>query len=51
MLFLNNLTTPSAKIFSVVSTKYAMFVILLHTTSILLYPYANSSLVMKSTVI
>ena len=44
----NNLTTPSTEVFSIVSTKCAIFVILSHTTKILSYPYANSSFVMKS---
>ena len=45
----NNLATLSTKVFSIVSTKCAIFVILLHTTKMLSYPYANGSFIMKST--
>jgi len=48
MLSQNNLTTPSAEVFSVVSTKCAIFVILSHTTKMLLYPLASSNFVIKS---
>jgi len=33
---------------TVVGTKYAIFVILLHTTKMLSYPCANGSFIMKS---
>ena len=49
MLSWNNLATPSTEVFSIVSTKCAIFVILSYTTKILSYPHANSSFVMKST--
>jgi len=48
MLSQNNLTTSFAEVFSIVGTKYAIFVILSHTTNILSYSYASSSFVMKS---
>ena len=48
MLSQNNLVTPFAEVFFIVGTKCAIFVILLHTTKILLYLYTSSSFVIKS---
>jgi len=51
MLSLNNLASPSANIFFIVEIKCTIFVNLLTTTKIELYPCASSNLVMKSTEI
>ena len=48
-LSLNNLTSPSTNIFSVVGMKCTIFVSLLTTTKIELYPCAKGSFVIKST--
>ena len=48
MLSQNNLVTPYTKVFSIIGMKYAIFVILSHTTNILSYSYASSSFVIKS---
>jgi len=47
-LFLNNLASPSADVFSVVGIKWTIFVNLSTTTKIELYPCAIGSLVIKS---
>jgi len=48
-LSLNNLTSPSANIFSVVEIKWTIFVSQFTTTKMALYPWAKGSLVIKST--
>ena len=47
-LSLNNLASPSAVVFSVVSKKYTILVKWSTTTSILLYPCAKGNLLIKS---
>ena len=51
MLTQNNFVTSSAKVFSIVDTKCTIFVILLYTTRITLYPYTSGNFVIKSTII
>ena len=50
MLFLNNLTNPSANVSFIVAIKYIIFDNLLHTTNIVFFPTTNSNLVIKSTI-
>jgi len=50
ILFLNNLTNPSAKVSSVMATKCAIFDNLSHTTRIVSFSVTSSSLVIKSII-
>jgi len=51
ILFLNNLTNPSAKASSVMATKCAIFDNLSYTSTIMFFSVTSSSLVIKSTFI
>jgi len=48
ILSLNNLANPSTNVFFIVEIKYTIFVNLLTTTRIELYPCASGNLVIKS---
>jgi len=50
-LSLNNLANPSTNVFFIVEIKYTIFVNLLTTTRIELYPCTSGNLVIKSTEI
>ena len=50
MLFLNNLTSPSTDVPSVVVTKYVIFNSLLQTIRITSFPATSSNFVIKSTI-
>ena len=50
MWSLNNFVSPSTDIFFIVAMKWTILLNRLHTTSIALYPWISSNLVMKSAV-